>query len=443
MASYRLHAGIVKRSEGRSVVAAAAYRAGARLEDERLGTTHDYRRRAGVLHAEILAPENTPAWMLDRTQLWNAVERIEKRKDAQLSRDIELSLPHELDAEQRLELVREFVREQFVASGMIADIAIHAPSRDGDQRNHHAHVLLTMREVMGDGFASTKNRSWNDTERLAEWRAAWEAAQNLALERAGSNERVSSESFAARGIDREPEFHLGPHASAMARKGKESRIAEENEGRRGRNAARADAHRDLLATRLEREAARFEEWAARKRAELDAAQALRRLDIVRAQELERESLAEDLARYYDPHLATIRAEAEAVRQRLERRGLRGLWRSFTGAKARDLERLRQIEKTAQETEERKAFELHKLERQHAAAREAVQRSQGERQEHQAEAIQRAREKKAEALSSEFTRSHTYAARRGLAQAPEQDNTASHDRDAPAQPGKGRDHGFEQ
>ena len=122
--------------------------------------------------------------MHDRSQLWNAVEAVERRKDAQLAREIQLSLPHELTAEQRKELVVGFVQEQFVDHGMIAGIALHAPSAKGDQRNHHAHVMLTMRELTGEGFGN-KERDWNSPDLLEQWREQWALHQNRALERHG------------------------------------------------------------------------------------------------------------------------------------------------------------------------------------------------------------------------------------------------------------------
>jgi ATP-dependent exoDNAse (exonuclease V) alpha subunit len=134
MAIYRFEAKVIARSQGRSATASAAYRAAESIEDERTGTVFDYTRKRGVLYAEIITPPDTPAWMEDRAKLWNAVEKAEKRKDAQLARDLLLSLPHELTLAQRRELVREFVASEFVAEGMIADVAIHAPDRGADDR---------------------------------------------------------------------------------------------------------------------------------------------------------------------------------------------------------------------------------------------------------------------------------------------------------------------
>jgi ATP-dependent exoDNAse (exonuclease V) alpha subunit len=218
MAIFHLSAHVVKRSAGRSATAAAAYRAGAEIADERTGQRFDYSRRFGVLSAEIMAPTDAPAWMHDRAQLWNAVEKIEKRKDAQLARDIEISLPHELDRMQQIELVRAFVAEQFVAQGMIADIAFHAPGKRGDNRNYHAHILLTMRELLGDGFGN-KARGWNETEQLEHWREAWANHVNSALAREGIAARVDHRSLAAQGIDREPGTHQGPAVAEMTARG--------------------------------------------------------------------------------------------------------------------------------------------------------------------------------------------------------------------------------
>jgi hypothetical protein len=223
MAQYRLSAKIVSRSTGQSAVAAAAYRAGEKLRDERTGDIKDYTRRAwSVLHTQILTPENAPQWMLDRQRLWNQVELREdqstKRGTAQLARNVELSLPCELTHQQRVKLVCEFVQDEFVNRGMVADIAIHAPPERGDGRNHHAHVLLTMRRIEGDGFG-LKNRDWNDDDLLEHWRERWDAYQNRVLEKYGHEARVDHRSLEDQGIDRLPTTHLGPNAQAMEDRG--------------------------------------------------------------------------------------------------------------------------------------------------------------------------------------------------------------------------------
>ena len=189
MAIYHLSAKVISRKSGRSSVAAAAYRSAGRMRDERQGVEHDFSRKRDVVHTEIIAPSSAPDWMRDRDQLWNAVEAVERRKDAQLAREIEVALPRELDRGARLELVRGFVGREFVARGMIADIAVHeGRARDGLSQPH-AHVMLTMRELTGEGFGK-KDRSWNTPDVLLGWREAWARDANRALERAGSRERV-------------------------------------------------------------------------------------------------------------------------------------------------------------------------------------------------------------------------------------------------------------
>jgi len=200
MAIYHLRATMISRSAGRSATAAAAYRVGERIEDHRTGLVFDYRARGGVDHVEILAPAHAPEWAQDRAALWNAVEAAETRKNSQVAREIRVALPAELDHGQRVELVRAFCQRQFVDRGMVAGIALHAPGREGDDRNHHAHILLTTREIAAEGF-TTKNRDWNAVEVLEGWREAWAQDANLALELAGHAERIDHRTLEAQRIE--------------------------------------------------------------------------------------------------------------------------------------------------------------------------------------------------------------------------------------------------
>jgi ATP-dependent exoDNAse (exonuclease V) alpha subunit len=167
VAIYRLEAKVIGRTSGHSACAAAAYRAAERIVDQRTGQVHDYARRGGVEHAEILAPETAPAWVQDRAALWNAVETAETRRNAQLARELVLTLPRELTPEQRLEAVRSFVSAELVSRGMVADLAIHSgrTARDGAEQPH-AHVMLTLRAIGPEGLAGNKVRAWNEVAAL-------------------------------------------------------------------------------------------------------------------------------------------------------------------------------------------------------------------------------------------------------------------------------------
>jgi hypothetical protein len=217
------------------------------LEDERTGERYDYSRKRGVLGAEIILPDGAPSWMLDRSALWNAVEIIEKRKDAQLARDFVIALPHELDHDQRVALTREFVHEQFCARGYVADIAWHAPSK-AEGLNWHAHVMVAMRRVEGTGFAAKKERPAGDglkhpalawKEELGRLREAWANTANKHLEAAGFDIRIDHRSLEARGVDREPEPKQGPLATKIEREGRDSRAGAERREVKARNAERA------------------------------------------------------------------------------------------------------------------------------------------------------------------------------------------------------------
>ena len=283
MAIFHMRAQVISRSAGRSAIAAAAYRAGERLRDERTGQLHDYSRKAYVEHREIMAPDNAPAWMQDRAALWSGVEAAEKRKDAQLAREVHFSLPRELDKGQRIELIREFCQREFVARGMIADIAIHNPSgRDGGEQPH-AHVMLTTRVLTGESFGP-KERGWNDKALYEAWRERWADHANRSLERIGSGERIEHRSFAERGIDREPEPKLGPKAARLERQeqraaANENRpvVAVTERGREWRAVQERNRHRDDLRVRLEAVARGFQRTAERVLVE-----ARERFEVIRA-----------------------------------------------------------------------------------------------------------------------------------------------------------------
>src|SRR5271167_4618963 len=196
MAIYHLHAKMVQRNKGQSAVAAGAYRSGSLLSEETTGIAHDYTRKRGVEHSEILAPEGAPSWVLDRQTLWNLVEQAEKRKDAQVAREIEVGLPVELSNPEQVALLRDYVQREFVANGMVADIGIH---RDNPV-NPHAHILLTTRDLTPEGFGP-KNRGWNDKAHLLHWRSSWAEVTNEHLMHAGLAVRIDHRSYADQQLD--------------------------------------------------------------------------------------------------------------------------------------------------------------------------------------------------------------------------------------------------
>lgn len=211
MAIYHLSAQMVKRSEGRSSIAMSAYRSAEKLFDEATEKVKDYTSKTKVFLAEILTPEKAPEWAKDRQKLWNKVEATEKRKDAQVARELNIALPSELSQEQMYKLANDYVQDQFVKKGMIADVAYH--NLDGD--NPHFHVMLTTRKLDGQEFGK-KERAWNDKQLLKDWRELWAYYTNDALEQAGKESRVDHRTLEAQGIEREPQIHVGPSGNSLS-----------------------------------------------------------------------------------------------------------------------------------------------------------------------------------------------------------------------------------
>lgn len=193
MAMFHLSFSMLKRSAGKSSCYLAAYNARERIEDVRTGDVYDYSYRSDLFHHCILAPEHTPFNIVENSAvLWNEIEKIEKRKDAQLSRYFDIAIPVELDNDAKMALVKNYCKRNFVSKGMIADISFH----DLDGHNPHAHVMLTLREITPQGFGN-KNRSWNEHDLMDEWRASWSRMSNRALERTGSTNRIDHRSLTA------------------------------------------------------------------------------------------------------------------------------------------------------------------------------------------------------------------------------------------------------
>jgi Ti-type conjugative transfer relaxase TraA len=235
MAIYHLHVKVIGRKPGSSAVAAAAYRSASRLRDERLERSHDFSEKRGVVHSEVMMPENAPAAWRDRERLWNDVEAFEVRKDAQLAREAEFALPREMTQAQGIELARDFVRSEFVDRGMIADLNVHWDMAEDGMPKPHAHVMLTMRTVDENGFGQ-KVRDWNRTEMVARWRERWADITNERLAELDIDARIDHRSLEAQGIALEPQSQIGAPAKRIEGR---SIAGEENE------ADRAELHREI------------------------------------------------------------------------------------------------------------------------------------------------------------------------------------------------------
>ncbi|MGE3415883.1 MAG: Ti-type conjugative transfer relaxase TraA [Bradyrhizobium sp.] len=239
MAIYHLHVKVIGRKSGSSAVASAAYRSGSRLRDERLGRDHDFSAKRGVVHSEVMLPENAPEAWRDRERLWNDVEAFEIRKDAQLAREVEFAIPREMTQAQGIELARDFVRGEFVNRGMIADLNVHWDMAEDGMPKPHAHVMLTMRQVSVNGDESgfgPKVRDWNRTEMVERWRRSWAELANERLADLDIDARIDHRSLEAQGIGLEPQSQIGAPARRIEGRGIEGEGAE---------ADRAEMHREI------------------------------------------------------------------------------------------------------------------------------------------------------------------------------------------------------
>lgn len=222
MASYHLSVKTVSRSAGRSSTGAAAYRAGTKIVDERTGLVFDYTGKGGVVSCDLVLPEGAPVWAADRSALWNAAEHAETRKNSTVAREFEVALPVELSEEARRRLALDFAREVVQRHGCAAEVAIHLPGKGGDNRNHHAHILLTTRRLTVSGLGE-KTRELDDKittgpALVEHWRRRFAELENERLGEAGLSVRVDHRSLAAQGINREPTRHLGPSAVGYERR---------------------------------------------------------------------------------------------------------------------------------------------------------------------------------------------------------------------------------
>ncbi|MBZ9794282.1 Ti-type conjugative transfer relaxase TraA [Mesorhizobium sp. ES1-4] len=234
MAIYHLHVKVIGRKAGSSAVASAAYRSASRLRDERIERSHDFSAKCGVVHSEVMLPENAPEAWSDRERLWNDVEALEVRRDAQLAREVEFALPRELSQAQGIELARDFVQAEFVSRGMVADLNVHWDRAEDGSPKPHAHVMLAMRSVDENGFGP-KVRDWNSTELVERWRERWAELANERLAELDIDARIDHRSLEAQGIALEPQTQIGAPAQRIEGSGLDA----------GSEADRAELHREI------------------------------------------------------------------------------------------------------------------------------------------------------------------------------------------------------
>jgi Ti-type conjugative transfer relaxase TraA len=221
MAIYHLHVKVIERKSGSSAVASAAYRSASRLRDERLDRSHNFSGKRGVVHSEVMLPENAPQAWSDRERLWNDVEAFEVRKDAQLAREVEFALPREMSEAQGIELARDFAQAEFVDRGMIADLNVHWDMAEDGSPKPHAHVMLTMRAVDENGFGQ-KVREWNRSAMVERWRRRWAELANERLAELDIDARIDHRSLELQGIALEPQSQIGAPAHRIEHEGTEA-----------------------------------------------------------------------------------------------------------------------------------------------------------------------------------------------------------------------------
>ena len=223
MAIYHMSVKPVSRSKGRSSTAAAAYRAACKIEDDRTGLKHDYTKKEGVKHTEIITPEgvNIPT----RSDLWNMAEAAEKRKDGCTAREYEVNLPYELDEQQRIELAQDFCKQLAKTHGIAVDLCIHEPTdkevkAGADPRNHHAHILTTTRKITNNGLTDKADIEKSGRKRkddLKATRELWATTANEHLKKAGLENRIDSRSLKDQGSSLKPTIKMGKTATQMER----------------------------------------------------------------------------------------------------------------------------------------------------------------------------------------------------------------------------------
>lgn len=358
MAIYHLSVKAISRSAGRSATAAAAYRAGCKIADERTGEIHDYTRKRGVESVDLILPDGAPEWASHRPRLWNAAELAEKRKDACVAREFEVALPSELSPAERRRLAVDFAKDMANREGCAVDVAIHAPGREGDNRNFHAHILRTTRKVEADGLGAkldTEKAGRKRVDDLEAVRTLWANLTNDRLRENGIDAQVDHRSLKDQGIEREPTRHLGPAASGYERRtGEPSWKRQEFEREAAERLARAKAVGEL-----ERQGRKADRSILDLSGDLNAAKA----------ERDRQRVP-DMKQIAAVGVAGIRAQFEMAK--VVEAGKQQARQAFEQFKAEQQERKRQADLAKEQAAQALAQQREQAERRHRAELERQQ-----------------------------------------------------------------------
>ena len=306
MAIYHCSTKTVSRSSGRSAVASSAYRSGEELEDKRTGLTHDFTRKEGVAHSEIISNLDIK---IDRNELWNLAEKTETRKDARTAREWVIALPDELNADQRKDLAKDFARSLVDRYGVIADLAIHEPSKGGSDKNHHAHILLTTRKAEVDAdnqltlttktnieLSNAKRKSLDmgtTQDDIKQIRETWADLANKALERAGYREKIDHRSYADQNNGLQATLHEGTKVTQLRRQGIDTEISRYNDNVKEYNSQYLDQQHtgSVLQQGLDRVEQGFEQW--QKKQEAKRQEQERQTELQQQQKLEQQRVEQE------------------------------------------------------------------------------------------------------------------------------------------------------
>lgn len=359
------HAKQVQRSAGQSSVAAAAYRAGEKLRDERTDIPHDYTRKQGVEFKRIYLPENAPQSFKDRGALWNGCEKKENRSNSCTAHELEVGFPYEFNIMQRREAGDKIARELMRRYGCAVDVCLHAPNENNDERNFHAHIMFTSRSFdpkTKDGWARTKFRDLSDDkitingkeknkgeQELKSLRKFTADALNRIADRDGLSVKVEHLSFKKRGIDKEPQIHLGARANDMKKKGVQSERDTQNNNIIHLNKKIEDRRKQVEGIQYES----FDEFAGAKRSELQQWKWDMEVEESRRCDNEHRKLERTLNEFYGETDSKSRAKIDVIKNRLKVKGVKGSFRELTGAKKKDFQDLENLKKNIKSGEIRK------------------------------------------------------------------------------------------